>query len=254
MTTKRGCKLALMSTRSPRFERGRRGARAHRDVLARPIDDIGDRQRRLRGGFAVLRHNNGFDRSVRDQLFEREGDDRRIRRREPRAAGGGATPVVYVEVQPHPETVSHGLLGVYPGGVGRVEPPSDFLGIEPVDLDARGGLEAALRGFFASATAAAVAATPGRSGGPPPAVDELVASLGRPGLDVGGDVATPAAPVPAGLRAEASRVPRTGAAVVGGAVAPDIVPITGSVVQVLAAADRSRALTASPPAGLVAGA
>ena len=52
---------------------------------------------------------------------------------------------------------------------------------------------------------APAAATPGRSGGPPADVDELVAPLGRPGLDARGDVATAAAAEPvAGLETEAS--------------------------------------------------
>ena len=53
----------------------------------------------------------------------------------PRADAGRETPVVLVEIQPHPETVSHRLPGVDPGRVGRAEPLSDFLRIEPVDLD-----------------------------------------------------------------------------------------------------------------------
>lgn len=53
----------------------------------------------------------------------------------PRADAGRETPVVFVETQPHPEVVSHRLPGVDPGRVGRVEPLSDFLRIEPVDID-----------------------------------------------------------------------------------------------------------------------
>ena len=56
--------------------------------------------------------------------------------------------------------------------------------------------------------------------------------------------------------AEASSRPGSGAAVTGPDLEPAVVPTAGSVVQVLAAADRSKAFTASPspPAGLVAGA
>ena len=113
----------------------------------------------------------------------------------------------------------------------------------------------ALRRLFASATPASAAATPGRSGGPPAGVDELVAPLGRPGLDAGGDAATAAAAEPvAGLGTEASRRPRSGAAVAGPDVAPDVLPTAGSGahdvgrrVEVLAAAvrpaDRTRTFT-----------
>ena len=58
----------------------------------------------------------------------------------------------------------------------------------------------------------------------------------------------------AGVEAEASSRPGTGAAVSGPAVEPDIAPTAGSGVQVLAAADQSGAFTTSPAAGLVAGA
>ena len=95
----------------------------------------------------------------------------------------------------------------------------------------------ALRRFFASRTPASAAASPGGSGGLPADVAELAA----PGP-------------PAGVEAEASSRPGTGAAVTGPDVEPDVVPTAGSGVQVLAAAHRSRAFTASPPAGLVAGA
>ena len=54
--------------------------------------------------------------------------------------------------------------------------------------------------------------------------------------------------------AEVSSRPGTGAAVTGPDVELDVVPTVGSGVQVLAAADRLRAFTASPPAaGLIAG-
>ena len=94
----------------------------------------------------------------------------------------------------------------------------------------------ALRRFFASGTAASAAAVPSGSGGLPADVDELAA----PGP-------------PAGVEAEASSRPGTGAAITGPDVEPDAVPTAGAGVQVLAAAARSRAFTPSP-AGLVAGA
>ena len=94
----------------------------------------------------------------------------------------------------------------------------------------------ALRRFFTPGTPASAAAAPGGSGGPPADVDEL------------------AAPGPAaGVEAEASSRPGTGAAVTGPDVEPDVVPTAGAGVQVLVAAARSRAFTPSP-AGLVAGA
>ena len=78
---------------------------------------------------------------------------------------------------------------------------------------------------------------------------------GHPGLDVGVNVATAtAAESVAGLGTEASIWSGTRAAVTGPDVEPDIVPSADSGVQVVAAADRSRAFTPSPPAGLVAGA
>ena len=117
----------------------------------------------------------------------------------------------------------------------------------------------ALRGLFAPGTRAAAAAAPAGSGCLPADVDELVAPLGHPSLDAGGDVATAASAEPvAGLGTEASIWSGTGAAGTGSDVEPDIVPTAGSgvQVQVLAAAGRPRAFTASPspPAGLVAGA
>ena len=106
----------------------------------------------------------------------------------------------------------------------------------------------ALRRLFAPGTRAAAAATPAD-------VDALVALLGHPGLDTVGDVAPAAAAGPAaGVEAETSSRPGTGAPVTGPDVEPDIVPTTGSGVQVLAAADRSRAFTTSPPAAPAAGA
>ena len=74
--------------------------------------------------------------------------------------------------------------------------------------------------------------------------------------DVGELAADPRAPGirAVGVEAEASSRPGSGAAVTGPDVEPDIVPTAGSGVQVVAVADRSRAFTASPPAGLVAGA
>ena len=116
----------------------------------------------------------------------------------------------------------------------------------------------ALREFFAAGTEASSAAAPVRPGGPSADVDELVAPLGHPGLDAGVDVATVATAEPiAGVGTEASSRPGTGAAAVTGPdVEPDIVPTAGPGAQVLAAADRARAFTASPspPAGLAAGA
>ena len=116
----------------------------------------------------------------------------------------------------------------------------------------------ALRGLFAPGTLTSAAGVRGGPRGPVADVDELVAPLGHPGVAAVGDVATTTAvaePV-AGLGTEASTWSGTGAAVTGPDLGPDIVPITGPGVQVLAAADRrSRAFTAtSPPAGLAAGA
>ena len=112
----------------------------------------------------------------------------------------------------------------------------------------------ALRRFFASGTAASAAAAPSGSGGLPADVAELAAPLGRLGRAAGVVAAELAAPEPAaGVEAEASSRPGTGAAVTGPDVEPDIVPTAGAGVQVLAAAARSRAFTPSP-AGLVAGA
>ena len=112
----------------------------------------------------------------------------------------------------------------------------------------------ALRRLFAPGTPASAAAAPGGSGGPPADDAELAATLGRPGRGVGVVAAELAAAGPAaGVVAEASSRPGTGAAVTRPDVEPDIVPTAGSG-QVLAVADRSRAFTASPPAGLVAGA
>ena len=111
----------------------------------------------------------------------------------------------------------------------------------------------ALREFFASGTAVSVASAPGGSGGLPADVDALATTLGRPGR-AAGDVVTPAAsaePV-AGLGPEASRKSGTGAAVTGPDADLAVVPPAGPGahvsrrVEVLPAADRSRALTPSP--------
>ena len=111
----------------------------------------------------------------------------------------------------------------------------------------------ALRRFFAPGTPASAAAAPSGSGGLPADV-ELAAPLGRLGRAAAGVAAELAAPgPPAGVEAEASSRPGTGAAVTGPDVEPDVVPTAGAGVQVLAAAARSRAFTPSP-AGLVAGA
>ena len=113
----------------------------------------------------------------------------------------------------------------------------------------------ALRRFFASGTAASAAAAPSGSGGLPADVAELAAPLGRLGRAAGVVAAELAAPgPPVGVEAEASSRPGTGAVVTGPDVEPDVVPTAGAGVQVLAAAARSRAFTASPPAGLAAGA
>ena len=113
----------------------------------------------------------------------------------------------------------------------------------------------ALRGLFAPGTRAVAAGVRGGSRGPVADVDELVAPLGHSVLAAGGDVATAAAAeLIAGLGTEASIWSGTGAAVTGPDVEPVVVPTAGSGVEVLAAADRSRAFTASPPAGLAAGA
>ena len=106
----------------------------------------------------------------------------------------------------------------------------------------------ALREFFVPGTLAAAEATPSGSGGLPADVEALVALLGHPGRAAGVDVATLAAvALVAGLGTKASMWSGTSTAVTG----PDV---ESDVVQVLAAADRSRAFTASPRAGLVAGA
>ena len=114
----------------------------------------------------------------------------------------------------------------------------------------------ALRGLFASTTPASAAATPGRSGGPPADTDELVASLGRPGLDAGGDVAPAAAAEPvAGLETEASTWSGIGATaasetdVLATAAAGDV----GQRVEVLAAAERGRTFAPAPGDLAVAG-
>ena len=109
----------------------------------------------------------------------------------------------------------------------------------------------ALRRFFASRTAASAAAAPSGSGGLPADVAGLAAPLGRAVGVVAAELAAPGSP--AGVEAEASSRPGTGAAVTGPDVEPDVVPTAGAGVQVLAAAARSRAFTPSP-AGLVAGA
>ena len=91
-----------------------------------------------------------------------------------------------------------------------------------------------LRRLFASATPASAAATPGRSGGPPADVDELIAPLGRPGLAAAGDVAPDVLPT-------------------AGAGAHDV----GRWVEVLAAAvrpaDRTRTFTLALGDLIVAG-
>ena len=87
-------------------------------------------------------------------------------------------------------------------------------------------------------------------------VDHAFRTGGRSGPDVSA-VAVEAASrprLPSASRRRASSRPGTGAAVTGADVEPDIVPITGSGVQVLAAADRAFTASPSPPAGLVAGA
>ena len=113
----------------------------------------------------------------------------------------------------------------------------------------------ALRGLFAPGTRAAAAGVRGGSRGPVDDVDELVAPLDHPGLDAVGDVAPAAAAGPAaGVEAETSSRPGTGAAVTGLDVEPDTVLTAGSGVQVLAAAARSRAFTTSPQAAPAAGA
>ena len=102
-----------------------------------------------------------------------------------------------------------------------------------------------LRGLFAPGTPASAAAALGGSRGPVADVDELVAPLGRPGLDAG-DVATAAAAEPvAGLGTEASIRSGTGAAITGSDVDPDVLATAaagdvGQRVEVLAAAERGR--------------
>ena len=94
----------------------------------------------------------------------------------------------------------------------------------------------------------------GGSGGPPADVEELVVPFGHRGLDADGDFATAAAAEPgASLGTEASSWSGTATTVSGSDVETDVVPTAGSGAQVLAAADRSRAFTASPSGGLVAG-
>ena len=141
--------------------------------------------------------------------------------------------------------IGRGLAGERPGSA----PESNAAG------SARAS-RPALRGLFAPGTRAGAAAAPAGSGGLPADIDAPAATLHRPGRAVGVVAAEVGAPGPAaGVEAEASSRPGTGAAVTGPDLEPDIVPSTGSVVQVLAAADRSRTFTASPPAaGLVAGA
>ena len=137
-------------------------------------------------------------------------------------------------------------------------PAGERLGSAPKgnETGAPGVSRAGVRRFFAPGTPASAAVAPGRSGGPQADVDELVASLVRPGLAAGGDVAPAAAAEPVGgFETEASIWSGIGATVTGPDVEPAVVPTPGSGVQVLAAATRSGAFTASPPAaGLVAGA
>ena len=114
----------------------------------------------------------------------------------------------------------------------------------------------ALRRFFAPGTPASAAAIPGGSGGPQADVDELVAPLGRPGLDAGGDVATAAAAEPAaGLETEASVWSVIGATAAGEAddLAPAAAGDLGQRVEVLAAAARERTFTPTPGDLVVAG-
>ena len=117
----------------------------------------------------------------------------------------------------------------------------------------------ALRGLFAPGTPAAAEAGADGSGGPAADVDELAVRLAHPGLAAGVDVAPAAAAEPAaGLGTEASRRPRTGAAVTGPDVAPDV-PATaaagdvGQRVEVLAAAARGKTFTPSRGDLVVAG-
>ena len=101
----------------------------------------------------------------------------------------------------------------------------------------------ALRRLFASATPASAAATPGRAGGPQADVDELVAPLGRRGLDAGGDVAPAAAAEPvAGLETEASIWSGIGATAAGetDVLATASAGDVGQRVEVLASAERGR--------------
>ncbi len=136
-----------------------------------------------------------------------------------------------------------------PGG----ERPGSAPGANPPGLPRASS--PSLRGLFAPGTPAATAGVRGGSRGPGAAVDELVAPLGHPGLNPGGGVATAAAAeLIADLGTEASIWSGTGAAFTGPDLEPAVVPTAGAVVQVLAAADRSKAFTASPPVGLVAGA
>ena len=95
---------------------------------------------------------------------------------------------------------------------------------------------------------------PTRSGGLPADIGAPAATLHHPGRAAGVVAAEVAAAEPAaGGEAEASSRPGTGPAVTGPDLEPAVVPTAGSVVQVLAAADRSGAFTASPPAaGLIA--
>ena len=111
----------------------------------------------------------------------------------------------------------------------------------------------ALRGLFAPGTRATAAATPGGSGCLPADVDAPAATLHRPGR-AGVEVA--AAGPAAGVEAEASSWPGTGAAVTGADVESDVLATAsagdvGQRVEVLAAAARGRTF-ASAPGDLVA--
>ena len=144
--------------------------------------------------------------------------------------------------------------GLTPIGRG---PAGEWPGSAP-ESNAAGSARASrppLRGLFAPGTHAAAAAAPARTGGLPADIDAPAATLHRPGRAAGVVAAEVAAAGPAaGVEARASSRPGTGAAITGPDLEPAVVPTAGSVVQVLAAAGRGRAFTASPSVGLVAGA
>ena len=145
--------------------------------------------------------------------------------------------------------------GLTPNGGG---PAGERPGSVPARTAARPprASRAGVRRFFAPGTVASAAAEPGGSGGPPADVDELVATLGRPGRAAAGVAVELAAAAPADVvETEASSRPGTAAA--GPDVEPDAQPAkrgrrrVGRQVDVLTTVARANPST-PPPAGTAA--